>query len=206
MRIISWNCRGLGGTSTISQLKESMRFYLPDLLFICEIKQKSGFVKTVCRNLRLENRWDVVEAEGKRGGLLVAWGANFHIKKIIKRDFCVELLVEPEGCGDVFCAIFIYATTEQKERERQWEYLRSRRQQWGNKWVIGGDFNYIRKHEEKMGGRRKNDRSFDSFRSFIDGMGMGEVKFRGASYTWANNREHEGFIHERLDRFFSSAI
>lgn len=98
MRIISWNCRGLRGSSTISQLKESIRLYLPDLLFICETKQKCGFVKTVCRNLRLGKRWDVVEPEGKR----VVWGENFQIKRIIKRDFCVELLVEPEGCEDVF--------------------------------------------------------------------------------------------------------
>lgn len=36
-------------------------------------------------------------------------------------------------------------------------------------------------------------------------MGMGEVKFRGEEWTWANNREGEGFIMERLDRFFGSS-
>lgn len=29
-------------------------------------------------------------------------------------------------------------------------------------------------------------------------------KFRGEAYTWANNREAEGFIQERLDRFCGS--
>lgn len=34
---------------------------------------------------------------------------------------------------------------------------------------------------------------------------MGEVRFRGDPFTWANNRIGEGFIMERLDRFFGSA-
>lgn len=69
----------------------------------------------------------------------------------------------------------------------------------------GGDFNDIRNHEENEGGRRRQDSSFVNFRNFISEMGMGEIKFRGHPYTWANNRENEGFIQERLDRCFGSA-
>lgn len=29
---------------------------------------------------------------------------------------------------------------------------------------------------------------------------MGEIKYKGENYTWANNWEGEGFIQERLDR------
>lgn len=36
-------------------------------------------------------------------------------------------------------------------------------------------------------------------------MGMGEIKYRGDTYTWANNKEREGFIQEILDRFFDSS-
>lgn len=34
---------------------------------------------------------------------------------------------------------------------------------------------------------------------------MGEIPFRGKRWTWANNRKEEGFIEERLDRFFGSS-
>lgn len=57
----------------------------------------------------------------------------------------------------------------------------------------GGDFN-VRNHEEKKGGKRRQDGSFWGFRNFIANMKMGEVKFRGDVFTWANNRENEGFI------------
>lgn len=34
---------------------------------------------------------------------------------------------------------------------------------------------------------------------------MGDIMFRGSIFTWANNRAGEGYIQERLDRFFGSA-
>lgn len=64
----------------------------------------------------------------------------------------------------------------------------------GGKWIMGGDFNDTRNHDEKLGGRRRLENSFASFRNFIPGMEMGELKFIGDMYTWANNRAHESFI------------
>lgn len=36
-------------------------------------------------------------------------------------------------------------------------------------------------------------------------MDMGDIRYKGDTYTWANNREGKGFIQERLDRFCGSA-
>lgn len=74
MRILTWNSRGLGGPSTISQLKESQRLYHPNMTFECETMQKSSFVKTVCRNLKCRNNWEVVDPIGKAGGLFYVLG------------------------------------------------------------------------------------------------------------------------------------
>lgn len=70
---------------------------------------------------------------------------------------------------------------------------------------MGGDFNDIRNSTEKKGGRARSEHSFQNFRTFIDEMNMGEIKFKDDPFTWANNREGEGFIKERLDRCFGSA-
>lgn len=43
---------------------------------------------------------------------------------------------------------------------------------------MGGDFNDIKDHGEKIGGKRRQDGSFLSFKSFIADMDIGEVKFR----------------------------
>lgn len=67
----------------------------------------------------------------------------------------------------------------------------------------GGDFN-LRDHEDKKWGRRRQEGSFGGFRNFIADMEMGEMKLEDV-FTWVNNRENEGFIQERLDRFFGLA-
>lgn len=67
--------------------------------------------------------------------------------------------------------------------------------------MIEGDFNDIKNKDEKKRDRVRQDNSFQDFIGFISDMGMGDIKFRGEAYTWANNREGEGFIQERLDRF-----
>lgn len=75
---------------------------------------------------------------------------------------------------------------------------------WGEKWVIGGDFNDIKAQDEKEGGRKRPESSFVDFRRFIAEMEMCDIKFRGNAFTWENNRDHEGYIKERLDHFFGS--
>lgn len=67
MRILSWNCRGLGGPSTISQLNKATRLHLPDLAFVCETKQRKGFIAIVCKRLKYKERWDVVEPDRRKG-------------------------------------------------------------------------------------------------------------------------------------------
>lgn len=62
----------MGGPSTIAQLKESIRLYLPYIIFISETKQKKEFVNTVCKRLKWKYRWEVVEPVGRSGRMLVS--------------------------------------------------------------------------------------------------------------------------------------
>lgn len=45
--------------------------------------------------------------------------------------------------------------------------------------------------------------SCQHFRNFIEAMTMGEINFKVRNQTWPNNRDNEGFIDERLDKFFA---
>lgn len=71
--------------------------------------------------------------------------------------------------------------------------------------MFGGDFNEIKCQEEKRGGLVRPESSFQMFRNFIAAMEMGDLGFKGQSFTWANKREGEGYIQERLERFFGSS-
>lgn len=62
----------------------------------------------------------------------------------------------------------------------------------------------ILKTMRRRGGGKRTESSFQDFRNFIDDMGMGDIKYKGDTYTWDNNREGKGFIQERLDKFCGS--
>lgn len=41
-----------------------------------------------------------------------------------------------------------------------------KREQWGSKWILGGDFNDTRSQQEKNGGRVRNENSCNKFKGF----------------------------------------
>lgn len=69
---------------------------------------------------------------------------------------------------------------------------------------MGGNFNDILEEVDKSGDRSRSEFSFQVFRAFVDDMEMIDLGFKGRRWTWGNNREGEGFVEERLDRFFGS--
>jgi exonuclease III len=47
MKILSWNCRGLGKPSAVRDLRQLIKTHQPDLIFLSETKlQKSDFLET----------------------------------------------------------------------------------------------------------------------------------------------------------------
>lgn len=137
--------------------------------------------------------------------MLAFWSEQVTVKLMECNEFSIELQVCTEDGQESFWITFVHASTNARIRKSQWDTQINKKQFWGEKWIVGGDFNVIKNQEEKMWGRRRSESSFVSFRDFIVTMGMGEIKFKSESWTQANNREGEGFIKERLDKFFGSA-
>lgn len=50
-----------------------------------------------------------------------------------KSDFCIKMQVEEETEGVTFWVIFVHASTDARNRRRQWEYLIDIKQHWGSK-------------------------------------------------------------------------
>ena len=63
--------------------------------------------------------------------------------------------------------------------------------------IIGGDFNIIRRPDEKNNDNY-NDRWPFMFNAVIDALNLREIDLSGRKYTWANNLTNQTF--EKLDR------
>lgn len=50
-------------------------------------------------------------------------------------------------------------------------------------WVMGGDFNDILNNDKKNGGRRRQESSFANFKIFMSDMEMGDIKYKGDTFT-----------------------
>lgn len=86
---------------------------------------------------------------GRKGGLLVAWNEDVQEKVIRCTGFCIEVQVTAENRKKQFWTTFVHASTYAKERTGQWEELKNKKQVWGDRWIIGGDFNDIKCHKKK---------------------------------------------------------
>lgn len=136
MKILAWNCRGIGGTSTVSKLKESIRLHNLDIMFLSETKHIVDIMRKVGKQLKCEDRWLVKKPSGRKWGLFVAWDQRVEVKQIWTNEFCIEIKISSdEGDSDLWM-ILVYASTDLRERQDQWEFLKNRKQQWGSHWVL----------------------------------------------------------------------
>lgn len=90
----------------------SLRLNLSDFIFLCETKQPSNYVDKVISKLYFQDRWEAVEPEGGKGGMLVAWTQIVAVKQIRKHDFCIEMRIAGEKTMTDQWLIIVYASTD----------------------------------------------------------------------------------------------
>ena len=78
MRIISWNCRGLGNAPTVRQGKQIAQFWKPDFFFLLETCLIEGRGKFFLSNWGFKGSSEVLR-EGLSGGLLLGWTQDWDV-------------------------------------------------------------------------------------------------------------------------------
>lgn len=92
---------------------------------------------------------------GRSGEMLMFWSEHVQVKIMDSNDFSIKLQVCTVDGKESFWVIFMYANTDIRIRQRQWETSIKKKQIWEEKWIIGRDFNDIKAHEENTGGMRR---------------------------------------------------
>ena len=68
IRVISWNCRGLGNPRSIRALHDMVRRWNPKVVFLIETKAKTRRVEGIKNRIGLTNGL-IVPCVGRKGGL-----------------------------------------------------------------------------------------------------------------------------------------
>jgi exonuclease III len=93
MRILSWNCRGLGNLRTVRDLFRVVKEKCPSLVFLMETKVRKEKMDLIRYKLGFPNMF-VVDCMEKSGVMALLWGSeilvniqNFSLRHI---NCCVE--------------------------------------------------------------------------------------------------------------------
>ena len=188
---------------TVPQLREANNLLSPNMIFLSETKNRFHYMKKVQKILRFEESV-IVEAMDRKEGMALFWNKDVEVKQVVTTALTIEALVLDPDKQIEWWFIGVYMSCDPIIRRQQWNVLTRRKQLWGDKWLLAGDFNDILSNEEKWGGRAREDRSFKDFNSFIENNSLVDLGFNGNPWTWSNNWEDEGEIRQRLDRGLST--
>ncbi|KAK8328760.1 hypothetical protein V6Z11_A11G272000 [Gossypium hirsutum] len=202
MKILSWNCRGVGNPATVRELEQLPVPNVPDIIFLYETKIHSNGFQRIRSLCRMEGCL-AVDSEGKSGGLALLWrdGINVSIQNYSK--FHIDSLLRLED-DEVLRFTGFYGQSDTSSRQQAWNMLRRVYSRVNEGWTIGGDFNAILNDSEKEGGRRKPKMLIEEFSNTLEELMLLDVKPCNGWFTWTNNREGDRLVKERLDRFVAS--
>ncbi|KAL0401242.1 UNVERIFIED_CONTAM: hypothetical protein Slati_4154100 [Sesamum latifolium] len=77
MKILSWNCQGIGPPWTVRTLTELVKLHRPNLVFLSETKCKARRVDRI-KNVVSYNGIGV-DSVGKGGGLALLWRKDIDV-------------------------------------------------------------------------------------------------------------------------------
>ncbi|XP_042964718.1 uncharacterized protein LOC122298940 [Carya illinoinensis] len=198
MKILSWNCRGLGNPRTVHSLCFQTKEKDPDLVFLMETKLSQARATKVARKARFE-RCVAVDAVGRSGGLMLMWKQDVQLELINYSQRHINVLMKNDESNVNWVLTCFYGHPKTNKRREAWQLLQSFNPS-DMGWGIIGDFNEILSHDEKVGGRVRSENQMGLFREVVENCKLFDLGWEGNKYTWCNRHENETFTKERLDR------
>ena len=149
MKILSWNCRGLGSHWTINYLRETWHKHKPNFLFLSETKQDFEFVQGFQSHFGYDSV-TTVDPNGRSGGFALFYYNEYQVKILYSSNRMIDIEAVVKG-KQVFLT-FVYGDPVPKLREQVWERLTRFGLARSEPWFIIGDLNEITGNQEKDGG------------------------------------------------------
>jgi len=161
MKILSWNCRGIGNPATVRELRDFAKDNAPSVIFIMETQ----IAKYRVENLRYTLGFDysfVVGSCGRSGGLGLFWknDVSVSVKKFSK--YHSDTFVSEKG-KEPWRISFIYGEANRSLRYRTWDIMKQMRSDTDLPWICIGDFNEILRREEQLGPNSREEYLMEGF-------------------------------------------
>jgi len=196
MKVLTWNCQGLGNKATIGYLRDLWKQHRPNFLFLMETKQSSLYMEKFVGHFGYKNL-KTVDPIGCNGGLALYYNNDFNVSIIFQNNRLID--IEAIYKGKTINLIFVYGDPVQKNREQVWERLTRIGVSRYTPWFLIGDFIELKENNEKRGGKLRHASSFIPFKLMIEDCGLLEFPHLGDWLSWRGWRDKKP-IRCRLDR------
>lgn len=198
MRILSWNCQGVGRAPTVRALKALVHRESLDIIFISESKAKSPRVEKIRECLKFRGCF-CVNAENKSSGLALYWVKGISLEVIFDNKNIIACLVYFDPPTDVWLLLLVYGPPKVAHREAFWNLVTNLTESFSGPWMLLGDCNSYSLSSDKSGGSSRGDYSSKPFRNFLSNAVAIKLGFHGPQYTWVGRRSGGVHVRIRLD-------
>jgi exonuclease III len=203
MKGVFWNSRGLADLAKHRFLAELVKEEQINFIALSETGRES-FPDHVLKNLCAgrDFLWHAMAPYGRSGGILlgVDLGA-FDIGAIDEGDFYVKFTLRYKPTDFEIVLHSIYGPAQVQYKGAFLAEIANTYSKEKLPFLIGGDFNIMRKREDKSSG--VFDHKWPSlFNVVIESLDLREIVMTGRQYTWAGSGDNPTY--EKLDRVLAS--
>ncbi|XP_021743477.1 uncharacterized protein LOC110709569 [Chenopodium quinoa] len=151
MKILSWNCRGIGNPRTVSSLRDWCWREMPNLVFIMETKIDERRLDGIKRNCGF-TEGIAVSSVGLAGGLGLWWrNIKVSVVSFSRNHIAVDILDDNDDI--TWRAVGVYGWPENNNKHKTWLLMITLMQGAPGPLIYFGDFNEILREEECRGER-----------------------------------------------------
>lgn len=203
-KVLCWNVRGVNSSEKWNPIRDTIVEAACDVFCFQETKRDSW--DTLFLRKFSPSSFDSFEFHptiGASGGLITCWkSSSFSGQLVFQNDFAITVKLTSKQNGSAWFLTNVYGPCTQEGRRNFLEWLESYSAHVDENWLLVGDFNLLRKPEDRnRPGGNINDML--DFNSALSSLGLVEIPLFGRKYTWTNKQSSP--LLERLDWLFSSS-
>ena len=148
MKLLSWNCQGLGNPWTIHNLHKLVKDKAPTVCFLMETRLDRERFDWYCRELLYKNKL-IIKKLNSGGGVVLLWKTEVKLDVINFTDNHVLAKVVEEDGFEWYLTGF-YGWPEASQKHKSWALLNHLLSFVNGPWMCIGDFNAILHTSEKQ--------------------------------------------------------
>ena len=175
MRLLCWNCQGLGNPWTIRCFQKLLKDQAPTVCFLMETRlNKTGFEKH-CREVKFPNKL-IVKKHDSGGGLALLWKRDVSMDVInFTENHILAKVVEEDGF--VWYLTCFYGWPDSSQKAKSWASLSHLSSFMDGSWLCIGDFNVILHSDEKLSHKPPSYKQMDEFREVLEQCSLTDLGF-----------------------------